>query len=336
MSFFYKKIILSLFILLLIFSFVGIKVNAQTAITNNSVGLDVTPQTPRVGDSVIIKAYSNSIDLNYQKITWYVNDKIIKEGTGEKEIIVKAQPNQTTKVRAVITKTDNSKIELTTEITPSEIDLIIEPLSYKPPFYKGKPYFIDQGTFYATVVPNIKINNKKIESKDIFYKWTKDGTVLGKSSGLGQDSIKITGSVPIDDIQLGVEAYDNVTRRLLAKDSKVVKPEDPKLLFYEKNPIYGILYNKAISNSYYMGDRDELTITAEPFSFDFLKSTDDNSTYSWKINNNSATSSNNKNELLVIQQENKIKGTASISVDISNIKKDFQEVSGDFNLEFGK
>ncbi len=334
MLLFYKKIILSFFALLLTFSFVS--VSAQTTTLNNSTGLDVTPQTPRIGDSVIIKAYSNSVDLNYQKITWYVDDKIRKEGLGEKEIMIKTQSGQTTKVKAVVTKTDGSKIELTTEITPSEIDLIIEPLSYKSPFYEGKPYFIDQGTFYATVVPNIKINNKKIESKDIFYKWTKDGTVLGKSSGLGQDSIRITGSVPIDDIHLGVEAYDNTTKKLLAKDSKTIEPEDPKVLFYEKNPIYGILYNKAISGSYYMGDRDELTISAEPFSFDFTKNTADNSSYSWEINNNSATSSKNKNELLVVQQENKIKGTANISVSILNTKRDFQEISGDFSLEFGK
>jgi hypothetical protein len=325
---FCKKIIL--FSILILFIFLQYKQTfAEESISSS-------PEIPRIGQPVTINVYSDSINLNLQKITWYTNDKFFKEGVGEKEIIFKNNTDNNTKIKAVITKSDNSKIELSTQISPAEIDLIIEPLSYVPPFYKGKSSFIEQGTFFATVVPNIKINGKKIESKNIFYKWVKDGVVIGSLSGVGQDSIKITGSIPIMDIELEVSAYSFPEKELLAEDSIFVETNEPKVLFYEKNPLYGILYNKTVSDGYYIGERNELNVVAEPFFFDFLKNTDDKAEYVWEINNTKATSSLNKNELLLIQQSDKIKGNSNISVNVSNIKRTFQEISNSFNLEFGK
>lgn len=323
-----KKIILSSMLILFIF--------LQYKQTFAEESISSSPEIPRIGQPVTISVYSDSINLNLQKITWYTNDKFFKEGIGEKEIVIDNKTDNTTRVRAVITKTNDSKVELSTQISPAEIDLIVEPLSYIPLFYKGRPSFIEQGTFFATVIPNVKIDGKKVDSKNIFYKWIKDGNVVGNLSGVGQDSIKITGSIPIMDIRLEVEAYSYPDKKILAKDSLIIEVDQPKVLFYEKNPLYGILYNKTISNGYYMGERNELNIVAEPFFFDFQKSIDDNAKYDWEINNIKATSSLKKNELLLIQQEEKIKGSSNISIDVLNIKRDFQEISNSFNLEFGK
>src|SRR5690349_18729834 len=78
--------------------------------------------------------------------------------------------------------------------TSSGVDLIVEPASYIPQFYKGKPLFANQGTARVIAVPNIAIDGKKIGSKNLIFKWIKDDTVI--SSDTNNNSITISGSVP--------------------------------------------------------------------------------------------------------------------------------------------
>lgn len=331
-----KKTIQISLILLAIFSINNI-VSAQEVVTNSisSVYLTLSPDNPRAGDSVVLTVSSDLLNLDSSKITWYI-DGVARKETTSKSVTIKAKSSgQKTTIRVVVQTSDGIIKEATREIAPAGVDLIIEPISYTLPFYKGKPFFTAQGTVKIVAVADVMINGVKISSKNLNYVWTNGDTVIGANSGKGKDSIILNGTVPIRDIDIGVEIKDD-SGNTLAQNSKTIFRNDPKILFYENSPLYGILYNRAITGSYFLGTREELDIVAKPFSFSFLNDNSPEANYVWYANGNYSPPSEKVNEMLLRQTTENLKSTAAISLDLKNTKKIFQSASGVFNVDFGQ
>ena len=176
--------------------------------------------------------------------------------------------------------------------------------------------------------------NVKISNKDLNFKWTRDNNVLGDNSGKGQSSIIVSSIIPVRDINIQVEILDNLGNTM-AINSKLITKNDPDILFYENSPLYGILYNKAIATSYYLGTKEELTIVAKPFSFSFLNDVAVEAIYKWYVNGVFVSPSAKTNELILRQTTAGTKGTASVLLDLKNINKINQYTTRGFNVEFG-
>ena len=336
MSGYFKKIIHVSLILIAFFSIANI-IFAQGSVSNSmsSVDLNISPSNPRAGDSVVLTVSSDLLDLNSSKIIWYI-DGVMRKETTSKSIVIKAKNDgQKTTIRVVVETSDGITKEVSAEISPAGVDLIIEPMSYTLPFYKGKPFFLAEGTVKIVAVPDVMVNGVKIPPKDLIFRWTKGDSVLGDNSGKGQDSIVINSVIPVRDINISVQIMDN-SGNILAENSKLIVKNTPQILFYEDSPLYGILYNRAVTGSYYLGTREELDIIAKPFSFSFSKDTPAESNYIWYVNGNYVIPSGKVNEMILKQTTTSLKGTASISLDLRSVNKINQYVSGGFNVEFGQ
>ena len=133
---------------LVIFSVTFYPTKAQTASGQSSaITLSVSPQTPQPGENVNLTLSSYSLNLDTSKITWYVDGVAGAENIGQKTFTTQAKNSgESTAIRAVVEGTDGSTNEVDQEINPAGIDLILEPTGYVPPFYKGKPLFVSQGS----------------------------------------------------------------------------------------------------------------------------------------------------------------------------------------------
>ena len=336
MSGFIKKIIQFSLITIAFFSITSIIfAQADTSNSMSSISVNVSPSSPRAGDSVVLTLSSNLLDLNSSKIIWYI-DGVARKETSSKSITIKAKSDgQKTTIRVVVQTSDGIIKEMSGEISPTGVDLIIEPMSYTLPFYKGKPFFINEGTIKIVAVPDIIIDGVKIASSDLNFKWKRGEIMLASNSGKGKDSIIINGSIPIRDINLGLQILDS-SGNVLAENSKVISVDKPKILFYEDNPLYGILYNKAITGDYFLGTKEELDVIAKPFSFNFINDTPEESSYVWYTNGNYVAPNGKINELILRQTTTNLKGTASISLDVKNNNIVTQSASGAFNVDFGE
>jgi len=333
---FFKKTI-QIFLMLVAFFAVDNIVLAQESVSDSlaSINLNIFPYNPRAGDSVVFTLSSDSLDLDTSKILWYV-DGMLKKDIATKNLTVKTKNNgQITTVRVVVETSDGIIKEATREISPAGVDLIIEPMSYTMPFYQGKPLLIGLGVVKIIAIPDVMIDGVKKSSKDLTFKWTRGGTVLGSSSGKGQSSVVINSTIPVRDINVGVQILDD-SGNILASNSKIIVVNDPTVLFFEDSPLYGILYNKNITGNYYLGTREELKIVAKPFSFNFSKDVSNESSYAWYVNGNYVAPNGKANELIMRQTSTNLKGTASISLDLKNINKINQYANGSFNVEFGQ
>lgn len=339
MSSYFKKIIQISLISLAFFSVASFVFAQQEVISNSmsSVNLTISPVSPRAGDSVTVTVNSDSLDLNSAKIVWYV-DNVARNDTSNKSITINTKNNgDKTTVRVIVQTIDGIIKEATKDISPAGVDLVIEPMSYTMPFYLGKPYFAPQDKIKVIALPDIVTDGVKIASKDLTFKWIKDDSVLGPNSGLGKDTIIINSTIPVRDINISVRILDD-SGNILAQASKIIAKDTPKILFYENNALYGILYNKAITDSYYLGTKEEFTVIAKPFSFDFLNDTPSQSSYTWYANNNPIDASGKANEIILRQSSSTptVASTATISLDIKNTDKILQSASGSFDVQFGQ
>jgi hypothetical protein len=301
----------------------------------SSIGINASPSNPKPGDNVLLELSGYSINLDSIKITWFVDGIAKKEGVGQKSFTVKAKESgESTAVKAVLEKTDGTTNETSIEITPAEVDLIIEPKSYVPPFYKGATLFANQGTVRIIAIPQIIIGGEKVDSKNLMFRWQKNGNILASNSGTGLNILTLESSIPARDLNIELDIL-NSSGKTIAETSKILSADDPKVLFYENNPLYGILFNEAIVENYYLGQKEELDIVAEPYFFDILNNSENGSTYNWSLNGNSVSSSGKPNELLLRQANTSLKGSASVSVDVNGLVKIFQFTSNNFNVNFG-
>jgi hypothetical protein len=332
---FIKKII-QLSLMLIAFLSISNIVFAQEYVSNSisSVDLSISPTNPRVGDSVTLTLSSDSLDLNSSKIVWYIDGVARKETTNKSITINTKNSGDKTTIRVIVQTVDGIIKEVSKEISPAGVDLVVEPMSYTLPFYKGKPLFVAQGKIKIVAISDVIIDGVKIGSKDLNFKWIKDGSVLGSNSGKGKDSIIINSTIPVRDINIDVQILDELGN-ILVETSKLISKNNPKILFYENNPLYGILYNNAIIGNYYLGTKEELTIIAKPFSFSFLNDTPEESDYAWYVNGNYVPPTEQINKLILKQTTN-LKGISSILLNIKNIDKMNQYASGNFNIEFGQ
>jgi hypothetical protein len=151
---------------------------------------------------------------------------------------------------------------------------------------------------------------------------------------MGNAVLTVNGTVPINNIDVSVSILD-ANGDVLAQNGTVVSLSDPKIVLYEDNPLYGILYNQAIGANYYLGNRQELDITAKPYFFNLTSDAGVDSSYTWSVNGSQTSPSGKNNELIMKQTTSNLQGLADVSLNVKNIQRIFQYASASFQVTFG-
>ena len=299
-----------------------------------SIDLLVSPTTPRPGENVTLSLQSFSTDLAKANIMWYMDGVLLGNSIGNTKISVRAKNKlgSETNIRVSITTPDGYSTEKDASLVPEDLDLIMEPAGYTPPFYKGKALYTPQGVGTIAALPQIVDGNGiRVSTKDILYVWKKDGRVIPDTSGLGRDRFAFSGSVPIRPIQIDVEASTKDGSIKLTR-SAYLDSSNPTLLFYENNPLYGILFNQAIVGEKTLTDA-EINIFAAPYFMTANAANNFALNYDWNMNNRSIDTPAGQN-FLVLRNEGK-EGIATMGVSVTNQGRIFQSTSGSMSVRFG-
>ncbi len=323
---FYRKIYLFVTIFFFVFS------NTSFSQDNSLVSISFSPKNPSPGHEVSFEISSYYLNLDISKISWYVDGNLKMEGVGETKTKIKAgNIGQTKEVKVIITNKDSSKIEKIVKIKPITISMIVEPQSYTPPFYRGKTLLPYEGTTKISVVTEITdLNGKKISEDNMIFKWFENSIL--KQGGVGKKVFNVENRIPVDGTEIKLKIY-NLNEELLAETSKILTYTLPQINIYENSPIYGILYNQAITTDYLLGEKEEIKIISEPFFFD---NQIDNIKYVWKINNILVEKQENNNELILKKIDNVSKGVANISIEAKNQNKIYQSAKNAIKIGYGQ
>lgn len=308
-------------------------VSAQIEVPSTTdINVELIPSNPKPNELISASINSYSTDINSAKITWSLNGKIQKSGVGEKSLIFNSGDVGTTNILYISVKTKEGElVEKSLTISPVSVDLIWQNESFVPPFYKGKALYSHQNKITFIALPHIFNNGKELSPKTLIYTWKKNGSVIDSASGYGKNTYTTDGSVISRALNIEV-TVTSPTTSANGYAHTIVTPIEPSIVFYKKDPLYGIEFQKALSGAISIENSNEINILAIPFFFGVTDKRSADLTYSWSINGNGISNAGSSNQ--VFRKKEGTKGNSLISLSIENSNKILQYASESFNLVF--
>jgi len=303
--------------------------------TQSKIALKIEPAQPRPFDELTIIVESFSTDLNRASIEWFIDGKSVQSGKGDKELKTIAPALGAKKeIRVVAGTADIGTLRVTAIIRPAEVNLLFQANTYTPPFYKGKALPTHKSGVRVVAIPNLVTSaGAKISAKDAIYTWKENGTVQGDKSGRGKDSYAVKEiSIMRGHALVSVEV-SSPDRTVQAAETIVIRPQTPKIVLYENNPLEGIKYNKAITGTYSLVN-EEVTLQAIPYFFGVLDKEASELQYKWSLNNQPVEAAEFTQSGITLQKGEE-SGTAKVLLQINHKSNVFEVASRSFLIEFG-
>lgn len=299
----------------------------------DSAEIIITPASPGADENVFVKLESFSFDLNSSEIILALDGAIKSKGIGKKSFYFKTgKIGSVSLIKAIIKTKDGRTIEKSLVVRPAGVDLLWEAKTYAPPFYKGKALYGHQSFITVIAMPDmIGANGVRIKPENMTYKWTKDSKVLGDVSGYGKNSFSFSKSVISHSPEIKVEVM-SPDKKIKATGRITLDSVEPKILIYENNPLYGIIYEKAIVGDFNL-DGNEITLASAPYFFSLEDANNGKIQYNWNMNGKKINSKDEEKQKTFRNTEGK-KGSAAISLDLQNDAKVLQGARTNILLKF--
>ncbi len=299
----------------------------QSAIKETDVTLKLSPSIPGPNEEVTITLQTYAFDLNKANISWTVNGKLTPSTeTGGKSIKINTGAvGTTTQIGISIQGNGFDEIVKNVTIRPAEIDLLWEVSdSYTPPFYKGKALPSSESTIKVVAFPNIKTSSgSKLKSTDFVFNWKRNFNSDQAHSGYGKDMFEIKHNYLNKEevISLVVSGVNIPTG---AESEVTLAPGNPKILFYEQSPLYGVQYQKELGQVFTMSG-NETALVVEPYFFSPKKVLYSDVIFKWNINGASIPNQAPKNILPV--QKGGTGGSSKITITVESVSRLFQSAT---------
>ena len=291
--------------------------------------IEISPEFPEPSSKVTAKAISFSFDIDRASIQWFLNGRGLEQGTGLKEISFEIGPLGSENIlKTVITpQGGGGQIIKTTEIRPQAIDLLVEAKSFIPPWYKGGGVVTAGSRIKVIAIPHFISDGARLDPKTLVYNWKVDGETRGDLSGRGRQSLVFKApaiSSAITEISVKISSPQG---SLESEAQTFVETQSPKLLFYERRPLEGLISSEALSaRTIAAGSR--LEVEAVPF-FANISSLKELS-FSWKFDGAEVASNPREPNVFVVKSEAGGAGQAFIETAAQSLRNILEELSASF------
>lgn len=303
----------------------NLSIPGQVPDIQEQISVDVSPTIPKPGEEVTITIEAYGTDLNRANIVWQYNGATKLKGTGEKVFKFNVgKVGSRNAVNLTINPVNGPAITKTFSFTPAEIDLLWEASTYTPPFYKGKALFTPQSSVKLVALPNMIAGGSPVPASKTVYKWKIDQEVQGDKSGYGKNTFQYDSSVILRPHSITAEGYSSADPSVSGASKVTFDATDPEALIYEDHPLYGLLFNQALSNQFELTDQEK-KLAAYPYFFSTL-SKNNGLSYKWTINDNIITAPATQNTMR-FQKTSQDSGTGDVRVVINNSDKFLQQAS---------
>lgn len=311
------------------FLFAALPAFAQVNETGTSaLTVSASPAYPGPNSVVQLTAESPLLDLDNSVIKWTVNGK--PAGTGETVNVTLGPLGKETNVDVSVSGASGND-SATLSIVPASLDLLWEADSYVPPFYKGRAAPGSSSSIRVVAVPHfISTSGASIPSSSIDFTWKLNGAMQKAQSGLGESSAVFPAAVLYDSDEIDVVAR-SADGSLSAEADVTVPTQDPQLVLYEDNPLFGVMYHQAISQSS-AAPESETSFAAVPYFANATSANDPSLSYQWSVNGSTvATDAQDPSEVTINAQSS---GLANVALSIDNISDPFFSASGSWQIQF--
>ena len=292
--------------------------------TSDPFSISVTPQYPAPYSDVRITPMSGALDLTGATIIASVSGKEIYRGNARFFTVTLGRAGSPTTIKVTATSGGLNYIGTVT-VMPQDVALVVEPISYAPPLYAGKPLIPLEGKVRMVAVASLRTpSGAAIDPIKNSYLWTIDGVRMATLSGVG----KMTALVDAP-LQYRTRSVDVVVTSadlsLVGGATVTLSGYEPSIRIYENDPLLGIRFDRAVAGSYTLTGA-EASLYAVPFSFPI---SNDNPLIEWFLNGALAQTGNS----ITFRPTGSGQGSASLSLVASS--NDATKVFTQLSLSFG-
>lgn len=298
---------------------------AQIPSVGESVEISLEPQIPGPNTTVRVTAQSFSFEIDRATLRWVVNGKEVASGVGQTtaEFATGASGSTLTIALTILTPQGNL-IERELSFVLGSLDLIIEPQTYTPPFYRGRAL-----PSYGAQLRLIALPDASAERNDFLYRWERDYEVIEGLNGVARSVVSLRSPDFAANTTFSVEAISANSQRL--RREVAISNVEPLVVLYEQSALRGIIYERAVPVQATLEGK-EVTYVAEPYFFSVARRSDGVLSYQWTIDG-SAIESGARSEL-TLRQDTEGSGTATIGLNIQNEREILQAAVAAITLIF--
>lgn len=279
------------------------------AATASSFTVSASPQYPAPNSQVALSFLSSSIDLTNATVAVSVAGKNIYQGSVQPVAVTIGKAGSITSVKVTVSSGSTSYNQ-TLSIQPQDVSLIAEPVSSAPILYPGKPSVPLEGSVRVVAIANLRsASGKTVSPNALSYSWTVDGMQIANSSGIGKTAIIVASPLQYRarDVSVTVMSQDGI---LVGGASLSLSATDPFVRVYESDPLLGILFDRALSDTFSITDA-EATLFAAPFS---LPTNNGTPLLQWFLNGAAVQTGNS----ITLRPSGSGRGNASLSLTASS------------------
>jgi hypothetical protein len=243
--------------------------------------------------SVFTASLNNYAVGGGDSITWFINGVKEPSFLNQRSITLTARgAGEPLRITAASQNESGTAVEATATVVPHFVDLIIEPQTRTPSFYRARALPTTGSQINATVL----VDAGAIPHTDLSYRFTISGGVLFGGPVRGQNQVSFT--TPTGDGVFGVEIEQVSSGAVIGRRSVTLISNEPILRFYEVSPLYGLLLRPLVSLNL-IGN--STTIRAEPYYLD-LRTYNNPDIAEWQIDQNAtAVTGQNPYELTLVR-----------------------------------
>ena len=310
----------SIFFASLLFIFPLFSYAQVDSLIDTGLSVAISPSYPSPNQSFTAELNDYGGGAFGATIDWYYNDSRLEWAFNQRSVSLTApDAGGEAKLRIVLTKPDGTSEVILRTITPYYLDIILEPQTRVPSFYKGRALPSVGSTVNATAL----LSTDQILSTDYLYTWRINDTVI--QGGPLRGGSRIAFQMPIDTYSTLSLTVSKLDGGIIARRVITVPAVMPKLLFYEVSTLYGML-EQALKNPFSLLG-DSATVRAEPYYLD-SRVFNNPSVIEWKIDGYKVESGNNPYDITLERTD--AGGTAKLNFRVQSTVMLLQGVKGEF------
>lgn len=308
--------------------FVNTGINQAQSVTDFiDSGLNIEFEANQFTPFTEITAHVNDYSLTTQTsdIYWEIDGVTKKELTNQRTItFVTKDLNQPTTLKVTVESIDGEIFTAQEVVNPSYLDIIIEPQTRTPAFYRGRGLPTLDSTINLTAVLNG--DNKNVNN--YIYNWTINGTNI--ESGASRGKYKTSTVVPYGEYNVITVTISDLQGKPVAIRSTEIRSADPEIKFYRVNPLNGIESIPIKGSLTMIGN--SVNVRAEPYNLD-IKTYNRPELLEWRIDGTRSPSSRgNPYEVTLAKQG--FNGTSLIGFHVRNLEDVLQGAESEFEVKY--
>lgn len=297
---------------------------------NDDVDVIVTPEVPGAFEDVTMKVQSYLTDVNRAFIIWKKDGKTLLSGTGKIDFSFTTNDvGRETVIDVEMLLIGGESVKKHFSFNPAEVNLVWEGAdSYTPPFYRGRALPTSEGVMRVLAIPQMKIGSNITSTSNYVFTWKRNDKVIQRGSGYEKNAFLFRQDYLNDEEHIEVTSQDN-TSGAIAKGDVIMKTYTPKIVFYERDPIYGIDWAHALEGEFDVASAEK-TIIAIPYFFSPADPLANDFSYTWSINGKEIDTPAIKN-MLTLKSSGQ-QGVSNITLKIENALKLFLDATGSITV----